>query len=195
MTVTDAGADNLRGEFISMKLIDAAVPRFCPRPIAIGNLARDSNAHFYLQEFVDMTDEPGDLDTLPQKLAELHRIALSPNGKFGFEVPTNHGPVVVKNEWTGSWELSFTRIMEALFAFELQMHGRDEEMERLSKDTIEKIIPRLLRPLETGGRSLTPRLVHGDLWDGNTSMNVNTDEPVIFDGSSLYAHNECKSDH
>lgn len=55
-----------------------------------------------------------------------------------------------------------------------------------------KIIPRLLRPLESEGRTLTPCIVHGDLWDGNASVDVNTGHPMIFDGTPLYAHNECK---
>jgi protein-ribulosamine 3-kinase len=56
-----------------------------------------------------------------------------------------------------------------------------------------KVIPRLLRPLEIDGRKLLPRLVHGDLWDGNTSVDVAMDLPVIFDACSSYAHNECEA--
>ena len=66
-------------------------------------------------------------------------------------------------------------------------------MQQLSERLISKVIPRLLRPLETGGRQIQPRLVHGDLWDGNTSTDIATDMPVIFDAASFYAHNECKT--
>ena len=72
------------------------------------------------------------------------------------------------------------------------MHGSDEEMRHLHTIIVEKVIPRLLRPLETGGNEIQPCLVHGDLWDGNTSTNARTNEPLIFDGSSIYAHNECE---
>jgi len=70
------------------------------------------------------------------------------------------------------------------------MHGRSEEMQELFEAILKKVIPRLLRPLETGGREIQPRIVHGDLWDGNTSTNAVTDKPLIFDASSMYAHNE-----
>ena len=57
----------------------------------------------------------------------------------------------------------------------------------------DKVVPRLLRPLETGGRSIRPSLIHGDLWHGNAETDAETGEPVIFDAASFYAHNECKS--
>jgi len=176
-----------------MTLIHNAVPGFCPVPIAVGDYASDPNFHFYLSSFVDMTDEVAELETLPAKLAELHTKAISPNGKFGFPVPTNQGPMTQPNTWTSSWEKAFTEIMKNLLGFELDVHGPDKEMEELSKDTLEKTIPRLLRPLETGGRDIQPRLVHSDLWDGNTSTNAETAQPIIFDASSTYAHNECES--
>jgi len=56
-----------------------------------------------------------------------------------------------------------------------------------------KVIPRLLRPMETGGRSIKPALVHGDLWCGNAAVDTQTDRPLIYDPASFYAHNECKS--
>ena len=58
----------------------------------------------------------------------------------------------------------------------------------------DKVIPRLLRPLESHGRVVRPSLVHGDLWYGNTGIvNPTTEEGIIFDPSSFWAHNECKS--
>jgi fructosamine-3-kinase len=35
---------------------------------------------------------------------------------------------------------------------------------------LKKVIPRLLDPLETDGRSIKPVLLHGDLWLGNVSF-------------------------
>jgi len=65
-------------------------------------------------------------------------------------------------------------------------------MRQMHQGILEKAIPRLLRPLETGGRQILPRIVHGDMWDGNTSMDTTTDSPMIFDASGMYAHNECE---
>lgn len=77
--------------------------------------------------------------------------------------------------------------------YEEEVQGPDEEMAELVKAMAEKVIPRLCRPLETGGRSIKPRLIHGDLWDGNASAVIETGLPVIFDACSMYTHNECTS--
>ena len=34
--------------------------------------------------------------------------------------------------------------------------GADEEMQQLCQGVLDKVIPRLLRPLETGGRQIQP---------------------------------------
>jgi len=55
----------------------------------------------------------------------------------------------------------------------------------------DKVIPRLLRPLETNGRTVKPCLVHGDLWYGNAGVNAGTNASLVFDACCFYAHNEC----
>ena len=48
----------------------------------------------------------------------------------------------------------------------------------------------MLGSLQQNERVLKPCLVHDDLWDGNIVTNFVIDEPVVFDASCLYAHNE-----
>lgn len=60
-------------------------------------------------------------------------------------------------------------------------------------ETFDLVIPRLLRPLDTGGRQIQPRHIHGDMWADKASTNVDTKLPVIYDGACLYAHNESES--
>jgi hypothetical protein len=74
----------------------------------------------------------------------------------------------------------------------LERGGPWEEIDKLKAVILEKVIPRLLRPMETYGRSIKPALVHGDLWCGNAAVNLQTDSPLIYDPASFYAHNECK---
>lgn len=57
--------------------------------------------------------------------------------------------------------------MQAMYEFEKQTQGEDEELDNLFDALCKEVIPRLLRPLETGGRSIKPCLVHSDLWPGN----------------------------
>lgn len=56
--------------------------------------------------------------------------------------------------------------------------------------TLEKVVPRLLLPLQSKGRVLKPSLLHGDCWDGNTATDKNTGEAFVFDVCSFYGHNE-----
>jgi protein-ribulosamine 3-kinase len=188
----ETGKGMMSGEFSSMSAIHAAVPGLAPAPIAWGTYASDPNTHFFIMSFVEMTDEIPELDTFPAKLAELHRNGLSPTGKFGFTVQNYQGALPQVVTWRDTWEEAFTEGLRAMVIREEKSQGPNEEMIGLLKQLFDRVIPRLLRPLQTGGRSIEPRLVHGDLWDGNCSTSIETDQPVIFDASCLYAHNECR---
>ena len=50
------------------------------------------------------------------------------------------------------------------FALKKAARGPSGELEALMKPLFETVIPRLLRPLETSGRTLKPCFVHGDIW-------------------------------
>lgn len=56
--------------------------------------------------------------------------------------------------------------------------------------TLDKVVPRLLLPLQENGRVLKPSLIHGDCWDGNTALDTQTCEARVFDACSFYGHNE-----
>jgi len=64
------------------------------------------------------------------------------------------------------------------------------EFTAVRKLVFDKVIPRLLDPLQSEGRTIKPCLVHGDLWDQNCADDMNTGEPFAFDAACLYAHNE-----
>lgn len=74
---------------------------------------------------------------------------------------------------------------------EQKVHGPDEEFTELAGQLYEKVIPRLLRPL-TVLQSITPVLVHGDLWYGNCCTDNTTGAPIVFDACIFWAHNECE---
>lgn len=134
-----------------------------------------------------------DIQTFTAKVAELHTKGVSPNGKYGFSVPTFMGQMPQYTAWTDSWEEFFTNSMQQLMAIIEESQGPDAELGLLFGQTISKVIPRLLRPLETGGRQIKPRLIHGDLYSGNVSVDAVTGRPNLYDATCLYAHNECES--
>lgn len=134
-----------------------------------------------------------DVQTFTAKVAELHMKGLSPNGKYGFSVPTFLGQMPQYTAWTDSWEEFFTNSMQQLMVMIEEAQGPDVELQMLFKQMISKVIPRLLRPLETGGRQIKPCLVHGDLYSGNVSVDAVSGGPILYDATCLYAHNECES--
>jgi protein-ribulosamine 3-kinase len=178
------------GEFVSMSTLHQTLPYLTPNPIGWGTYAADSNIHFFVCEFVDMTDDLPDVSVMAS-LAELHMKGISPNGKYGFSVPTLQGTIPQYTEWTDSWEDFFSKSIQLVFEAEEKSQGPDPELQELREGILTKVLPRLLRPLETGGREIQPRLIHGDIWDGNTSTNIETNQPVIYDATCIYAHNEC----
>lgn len=81
------------GEFHSASAIDALVPGLVPKAAGWGEYHDgESQVYFFLGDFHDMN-----LSAAPEpvrftsRTAELHQKGTSPNGMFGFPVPTARG--------------------------------------------------------------------------------------------------------
>lgn len=179
----------LEGEYESAKAMHAVVPSFIPIVYAWGPLKKGPG-YFLLSEFREVGQQPPDPSKLTMRLAELHKNSVSPTGKFGFHVPTCHGNLPQPVEWESSWEVMFTKILSRAMDMAHEKHGDWPEFNALRQLLFQRVIPRLLRPLESDGRSVKPCLIHGDIWDENCADDMNTGEPFAFDAGSIYAHNE-----
>jgi protein-ribulosamine 3-kinase len=168
-------------------------PDHIPKPIAWGNYESDPKTWFCLLEFHDMAEEVLDPTEFVPIIVQIHKASMgeSPDGKYGFHVPTHLANIPNDNTWQASWEVWFTQAMKKMFDVEEQAHGKDMRLEELKKGLYEKIIPRLLRPLETGGRSIQPCLLHSDLWPGNAMLDNDTNRIIIFDSCAFWGHNEA----
>ncbi|KAK3392838.1 Fructosamine kinase-domain-containing protein [Podospora didyma] len=178
------------GEFRSSQQLAAIIPRNIPQPVTYGVCAGNPDRAFILSEFRDMTDVMPSTSDFVTLVAKIHQHP-SPNRKFGwFRLTTFAGKYVWDNSWCRTWEEYFTRLTKNTMEAEIAIHGPDEELQELSAKILTKVIPRLIRPMETEGRSITPVLLHGDLWHGNVSVDNNTMEPVVYDPCCFYGHNE-----
>ncbi|KAH9889620.1 Fructosamine kinase-domain-containing protein [Xylariomycetidae sp. FL2044] len=186
----DAGRNMVEGEYESMKAIHTIVPEFVPRPVAWGSYDTVPNTHFFLCEFREMRQEMPDPHEFAARLAEMHQKSISPEGKFGFHVTTYSGNLPQVVEWEHSWEAFFAKSLRKALDLEIKAKGPDPELDLLIPVLFDKVIPRLLRPLESEGRSIKPCLVHGDLWYANSGLDIETDACLVFDACSFYAHNE-----
>lgn len=153
----------MRGEFETAKAIDDEQKNFSPGPIAWNNYRSDPHQWFFLCTFHDFDDGMVDPVRFYAKLTTFHRDSVSPNGKFGFHCLTSRAA----EGWSDTWEECFVKMVRNFLEIEWKSHRPNEELARLSEKFVNVVIPRLLRPLETEGRSVKPSLVHGNLWYGN----------------------------
>jgi len=179
-------------EYQSAKTIYEQAPEFIPQVIAIGTYESVESTHFILIEFVDMIITLPEPDIFTGRLASLHKNSISPTGKFGYDKQSYIGILPQHIGWEDSWEAFFTKCIRQSLDVYINANGHDPEMYDLIHSLFTKVIPRLLRPLESEGRKVKPSLIHGDLWFANVSRDTKTGQPLIFDACCIYAHNECK---
>ncbi|KAI4224788.1 MAG: hypothetical protein L6R40_008416 [Gallowayella cf. fulva] len=188
---TEGGRIMMEGEFNSMSELYKLAPSFVPRPHAWGKFERASPVtHFFLCDFIDMETEMPEPIAFCARLAEIHLNSQSPTGQFGFMVPNCHGKILQGNGWDPSWRSFFTKLLVSFFEIEVSINGPWEEYQQAFEVVVSTVIPQLLDPLQADGRTLKPCLVHGDLWEENAAINLATGDPVVFDASAFYAHNE-----
>ncbi|KAL8880337.1 MAG: hypothetical protein Q9198_002232 [Flavoplaca austrocitrina] len=111
-------------------------------------------------------------------------------GKFGFHIPTCHAKIAQKVD---SWEDSWCTLYSNHLGYVMDLAKpilQWPEFDVVCRLTLEKVVPRLLLPLQSEGRVLKPCLIHGNCWDGNTAMDIRTGEAFVFDVCSFYGHNE-----
>ncbi|KAK7718641.1 hypothetical protein SLS64_002601 [Diaporthe eres] len=179
-----------KGEFESQAELQKYLPEDTVVPLAYGPLELDSSASFFLSTFRNLSDKTLEPTQLAAVLEKLHQTSASPTGKFGFHITTFNGIVPLVNEWCDTWEEFFSRQLRSDIEWEQSIRGPDPEIDEIGAQFFGKVIPRLLRPLQTGGRNIKPVLVHGDLWPGNVQIDRDTQRVILFDSCCCYAHNE-----
>jgi protein-ribulosamine 3-kinase len=182
-----------QGECASMSELAKYFPDLVPTPYAQGLLQDASEpTYFFLMEFLDIHTGVFDPVVLCRRLALLHQSSTSPNGKFGFAITTTHGPNPQDVTWEASWSIFLARLLRQFFNREIAVNGPTEDglYEAAFEELITFVVPALLNPLQAEGRTLTPALVHGDLWEENCGTDNNTGELKIFDAACFYGHNE-----
>ncbi|KAF2643085.1 hypothetical protein P280DRAFT_496801, partial [Massarina eburnea CBS 473.64] len=192
MSLHTTGRTMIEGEFESLKALHAVSPDLAPKPIAWGKYEKElPETYFLLAEFREVGEQPPDPAKFTARLADMHKRSVSPTGKFGFHITTCHAKLPqVTNIWEESWTVLYQKQLAHMIKLDEEKHGVWPEFDVVCRLIVEKVIPRLLTPLQSEGRSIKPCLVHGDLWDENTATDMDTGEPFIFDAGSFYAHNE-----
>ncbi|KAG8533454.1 uncharacterized protein KY384_002237 [Bacidia gigantensis] len=191
VTLGVTGRHMCEGEFESLKAIYEVYPGFVPEPHAWGKYTQpDPETYFLLVEFRDVGEQPASPAKLASSLAKLHKQSMSSTEKFGFHISTCHAKIAqAVNTWEDSWCALYSKHLEHVMNLAKPIL-QWPEFDVVCKLTIEKVVPRLLLPLQSDGRILKPCLLHGDFWDGNTALDQRTGNAFVFDVCSFYGHNE-----
>lgn len=174
--------------------IDEVVPHFTPKPGGWGKYHNgESEVFFLLTDFYDMdfTIAP-DPEEFIAKIARLHSKGKSPTGKFGFPVSTVCGIMERTVTWEDSWAESFSHQLKDVIKYDNETNGFWPEFDAACNQLIGVVIPRLLGALQSDGREISPTLIHGDLWERNVGIDMETGDIITFDAGSTYAHNEME---
>lgn len=158
----------------------------------MGTYKSDRDTHFFLADFVEMVEKvvpPPDKYMAPVVALHSRSMGKSPMGKFGFHTRTAYGDLLQNNAWESSWESFWTRVMKGAFETEERRCGpHDERLGKLKTAWFDCVIPRYLRPLESNGRSVTPCLVHTDLWPENCKYTLDMDAVCVYDANAFWGH-------
>jgi protein-ribulosamine 3-kinase len=153
----------------------------------------DTQIHFFLGDYHDM-----DLSAAPEpvsfveRIAKLHAKGKSPTGMFGFPVSTVLGKFERTTTWEKSWAVCFANQLKDVVKYDNEVNGLWPEYDLACAQLIAKVIPKLLGALQSDGRSIEPALIHGDLWEQNVGIDMETGDTILFDPGSTYAHNEME---
>ena len=147
-----------RAEYEGQKALATYIPENVTEPIAWGYLETNTSKSFFITHFRYLRSHSPDPIKFLSILERLHQNSASPTGKFGFHVTTYYGPPPMINDWTDNWEEFFVRLFRSNLIYTQKERGEDPELNDIAEDFIEKVIPRLLRPLQTGGRTIKPTL-------------------------------------
>lgn len=185
------GHDKLRGEYNSIFAINCILPFFTPKPLKWGTLAQDPDTHFLLSRSSPPGQATPDINGFIATLATLHLKSQFQSSTFGFSVTTYIGSFPQMNRRTATWEEYFSTNMRHFLDLEKDTQGPyTPEMNTLSNTLLSKVIPRLLRPLETYPNALKPTLLHGNLKPTNVATSAFFRAPIVYDPCSFYGHNE-----
>ena len=177
----------MEGTFHSESLFYGSIPNHVPKPYAWGSFKIDLSTSFYLCDFHDLANEVPGYQEVVSIIVKVHKNSMGRKDRYGFDIPTYLENIPNDNTWQDSWEVWFVQAKRQMFQIEGMAHGEDEELNPLKKGIFEKVISRiLLRPSETGGRSIKPSLIHSDLWPGNLMPDTPNDEILIFDSCAFW---------
>lgn len=137
----EEGRRMMEGSYELESVFHRFSPNHVPKPIAWGNYKSSPIVWFYVSAFHNMVNKVPEPEDFVSIIANVHRTSMgqSPNGKYGFQVPTHLANIPNDNTWQASWEAWFTQAIKQMFLFEEAVQGKNGRLEELKEGLYEKV--------------------------------------------------------
>lgn len=204
-------------EAISLSALAKTESIKVPLPLHIGKLPKVGDigpGAFMILEYLPLAPfgimQSDNQAQFGEKLAALHSNNVHQDlhqNRFGFSVSNYLALTPLDNSWEKDWTVFFGRRffsqIEALCKdkqyAKRAIQNEDDELITLGKKLAEeghitRIINTYSNPIyyvENEGNEITPSLLHGDLWIGNSGA-TKEEGPVLFDPASFFGHSEME---
>jgi fructosamine-3-kinase len=110
-------------EFSCMSELFNTIPSIVPMPYAAGRCL-DSEAGFFLSEYVPIIHRAPDAAQLGEQIARLHRVSKSPTGKFGFCTTPYDGRLPLVVNWDSSWVSFYRKLLHGVYILDMEFNGK-----------------------------------------------------------------------
>jgi len=172
------GAEVLKTEFDSLKIINKLAPELYPQPLLFHRVKDEAVLIMSFHNLVSLSASSS--ADAGQALAKQHKLS---HDEFGWSNDNYIGLTPQSNQWMPSWSNFFREQRLLPMLSRAQAAG----LSRVSASGVKRVISGLGDIL---CHTVVPSLVHGDLWSGNLSFDTDSVKPLLYDPAPYYGDRE-----
>ncbi|KAJ2898141.1 hypothetical protein MKZ38_004141 [Zalerion maritima] len=186
-----------RGGFEAARILGERDASIIPRCVGWGKMLNNGGQGggrcFIVSKFYELVPVCPEPEVLAMKLARMHEAREGEEGRggrFGFGTGTFVGSVRQQVGWCDDWEEFFGgKLSAAVEACRKNVAFGWESVSEMLPVVLERVVPRLLRPLESHGRAIRSVFLVGNFrtaWEVEGDL----DDIVVLEPAGFWGHNE-----
>lgn len=135
----EAAGARVLGEYAAMSELAKTVSSLVPMPRGAGKCL-DSDGAYFMCDYLEIDHRPANPVQLGKKIADLHRLSVSPTGKFGFHLTPYDGKLPLRAEWDSSWTSFYTKLLKGVYQLDRQVNGSWPEFDDAMELTLQTVV-------------------------------------------------------